>query len=96
MSEIDPNAAAQGRYEGRCRGGAVLASPAQTITIVCDSCGRRVDTPRCDTDPPEAVEMRGIVCPDCDNGEFDLPAYFDRNGIEVSGDPETFKEPSGS
>lgn len=63
---------------------------ADMIIIVCDSCGKAVNTPRCDTDPPNAVEMRGVVCPDCDNGGFDLPVFFDRYGNEVSGDPETF------
>lgn len=61
-----------------------------TITLVCFECGRKVDTPRCDTDPPDAVELHGITCPDCDDGGFDLPSYFDRNGDEVCGDPETF------
>lgn len=64
----------------------------ETIAIICAECGRKVNTPRCDTDPPTAVELRGIVCPDCDNGGFDLPSYFDRDGHEVSGDPNTFKE----
>ena len=63
----------------------------QTITLVCGACKRRVDTPRCDTDPPEAVELHGIVCPDCDNGGFDLPSYFDSQGNEVDGDPLKFE-----
>lgn len=65
----------------------------ETITMVC-TCGKRVDTPRCDTDPPEAVELHGITCPDCDNGGFDLPAYFDAGGREVDGDPMKFMEQS--
>lgn len=64
-----------------------------TIKIVCATCRREVDTPRCDTDPPGAVELRGIVCPDCDTGGFDMPVYYDANGNEVSGDPETFNTP---
>lgn len=65
---------------------------ADTITLVCGSCSKRVETPRCDTDPPQAVELHGIVCPDCDNGGFDLPSYFDAQGREVDGDPMKFME----
>lgn len=60
------------------------------IKIICPICARSVDTPRCDTDPTNAVELRGIVCPDCDAGGFDMPEFRDANGSEVSGDPETF------
>lgn len=67
------------------------------IKIICGSCGLKVDTPRCDTDPPDAVELRGIVCPGCDTGGFDMPEYFNASGVQISGDPETFdthsKEP---
>lgn len=59
---------------------------ADTIRIICATCARSVDTPRCDTDPPDAVVMRGIVCPDCDIGGFDMPEYFDKDGAPVSGD----------
>lgn len=65
---------------------------ADTITIVCPACGTKLDTPRCDTDPPNAAELRGIRCGDCDNGGFDMPEFFDANGEPVSGDPETFAE----
>ena len=61
-----------------------------TIKIICATCRREVDTPRCDTDPPNAVKLCGIVCPDCDTGGFDIPEYYDANGNEVSGDIETF------
>lgn len=62
------------------------------ITLVCPSCSKRVDTPRCATDPPKAVELHGIVCPDCDNGGFDLPSYFDAQGVEIDADPMEFME----
>ena len=72
---------------------------ADVITLVCEKCGRKADTLRCDTDPPEAVEMHGIVCPNCDTGGFDMPEYYDANGAWISGDPDTFgigqKEGSG-
>lgn len=62
----------------------------KTITIVCDTCNLKVDTPRCDTDPPNATELHGIVCGDCDTGGFDLPVFLDKNGEEICGDPTTF------
>lgn len=61
-----------------------------TIKIICATCEIEVDTPRDETDPPNATVLRGIVCPDCDTGGFDMPEYYDKNGREVSGDPETF------
>lgn len=66
---------------------------ADNITIVCATCGLKAHTPRCDTDPPDAVELRGIVCLDCDTGGFDMPEFYDATGAQVSGDPETFNTP---
>lgn len=62
-----------------------------TIKIVCDKCGTSVDTPRTEYDPPEAVELRGTDCPDCDSGGFDLPSYYDANGQQVDGNPDRFQ-----
>lgn len=62
------------------------------IRLICQTCGREVDTPRCETDPPSAVMLTGIVCPDCDNGGFDMPTYFDAAGREISADPERFND----
>lgn len=59
-----------------------------TIRLICSTCQRTVDTPRVDTDPPTAVELRGIVCPECDRGGFDMPEYVDGNGNFVSGEFE--------
>lgn len=61
-----------------------------TIRLVCKTCAVKVDTPRADTDPPSAVEIRGLVCPNCDTGGFDMPEFLNSQGEEVSGDPETF------
>ena len=66
----------------------------ETIKIVCRHCGRAMNTPRCDTDPPTAVELRGIACPECDTGGFDMPEYYDANGTEVDADPMKFMEAS--
>lgn len=60
------------------------------ITMVCAECEKEVITPRVEYDPPEAVELHGTVCPDCDNGGFDQPVYYDRSGNEVEADPERF------
>lgn len=65
---------------------------ADSIKIICPSCGLKVDTPRYDTDLPDAVELRGIVCPECDTGGFDMPEYCDAKGRGVSSDPDTFEE----
>lgn len=60
---------------------------ADRILIVCPSCGKRVSTPRCNTDPASATEVRGIRCIDCDNGGFGLPEFFDAHGNQISGEP---------
>lgn len=70
-----------------------VSAMAETIKIVCAGCGMKVDTPRCDTDPPGAVELRGIKCGDCDDGGFDMPEFFGVDGNVISGDPETFRAP---
>lgn len=54
-----------------------------TIKIICATCDRKVDTPRCDADPKDAVVLRGIVCPDCDTGGVDMPEYYNLAGEEV-------------
>lgn len=57
------------------------------IKIVCPKCNRSTITPRCDYDPLHAVELHGIVCQNCDNGEFDMPEYIDKNGNYICEDP---------
>ena len=64
----------------------------ENITIICATCGLTAHTPRCDTDPPDAVQLRGIVCPDCDTGGFDMPEYFDANGTSISIEFEEAKD----
>lgn len=56
---------------------------AETITIICSVCGLKVDTPRCNDDPKEATELRGVECPDCDTGGFDMPEFYNTLGSLV-------------
>lgn len=60
----------------------------RTIVLVCPKCDKRVETQLQEYDYPEAVELRGISCPDCWNGEFDIPDYRDINGNPVDYDPD--------
>ena len=62
-----------------------------TIKIFCAICDRSVDTPRCNTDPPDAVELHGIVCPDCDTGGYDMPVFIGADGAHISGDADIFQ-----
>jgi len=57
------------------------------ITVECPTCGKKVRSPRQDYDYPEAVRMR-LVCPDCWDGDFDDPTYFDAMGKVVDYDPD--------
>lgn len=58
-----------------------------TLTLSCRKCGKTMQTPRSEHDYPEAVSMR-LDCPDCWNGDFDEPDYFDADGNIVEYDPE--------
>lgn len=62
-----------------------------TITMVCPGCGKRVETPRDETDHPDAAELHGIQCPDCDTGGFDMPVFLNSDGEELCGDPEQWR-----
>lgn len=60
-----------------------------TISIVCGGCGISVDTPRCETDPIDAVKLTGVLCGDCGCGAFDMPVFENADGVEVH-----FEEPT--
>ena len=66
---------------------------AETIDIVCPKCGRRVASNRQSYDYPEAVEMRGITCPDCWSGDQEEPDYRDASGNPVNYDPDLIPLP---
>lgn len=54
------------------------------INLLCGRCGNAVRTPRCDTDPPDAVLLETSYCDLCDvGGEFDSPTHYRRDGSEV-------------
>jgi hypothetical protein len=42
-----------------------------------------------DFDPPGTAVVE-LLCPECNSGDFASPAYFDAQGNELCGDPETF------
>lgn len=64
-----------------------MSSSDATIDCVCVTCGKRVASPRQPYDYPEAVKMV-LKCPDCWDGDFDEPSYFDASGAPVEYDPD--------
>ena len=53
-----------------------------TIIIKCPVCKKQKIIDREPFDPVEAVIME-LYCYECDNGGFDDPAYFDKNGKQI-------------
>lgn len=61
----------------------------ETIAFLCPICGRRDNLDRVDTDPAKAVSAT-LVCPNCDDGDFHSPEFFDaesRHLNEETGEP---------
>lgn len=54
------------------------ASPSR-ILFRCPKCRKKQMVDRDDTDPP-AARLASMVCPDCDDGDFNSPDYFDVGG----------------
>lgn len=52
------------------------------IQLRCHGCGLTVVTPRDVTDPLNAVFIEDW-CPECGNGGFDQPEYFDADGMQI-------------
>lgn len=50
----------------------------KTITLICAQCMRVEAIERTDQDPAAAVSVV-TICPSCDNGEPDVPVYFDKH-----------------
>lgn len=50
-----------------------------TIHFLCPRCLRKSDLSREETDPPNAASAT-LVCPDCDDGDFHSPEFFDIEG----------------
>jgi hypothetical protein len=65
------------------------------IHLECPACGRKMsNVPRCDWDPPDAV-LAVLLCDKskCSAGCKDSGAdYYDANGIELSADPDDWKD----
>lgn len=62
----------------------------EEIPLECLRCGKRVPSPRMSWDPPGAVLAKS-TCPRClDKGHGREPEffYYDRDGKELSADPE--------
>ena len=63
----------------------------ETVRLECPKCGFWKRSPLDDDfDPPGTVLVK-LTCPDCNQGDFASPTYFDAQGKELCGDPETFK-----
>lgn len=55
------------------------------IVLHCPACESREVTTRSKDDPERATVMV-IICPDCDDGDFYAPVYFDDEGKELKFD----------
>lgn len=62
-----------------------MHSVTDKYTISCHHCQKTVIVDRDPTDPVSSVRAE-IICPDCDDGDFDFPKYFDKDGNEVEFD----------
>jgi hypothetical protein len=56
------------------------------LLLRCPKCRREMPVARADYDYPEAVRME-IVCPECDDGDFHEPFYYDAQGKQICRDP---------
>jgi hypothetical protein len=52
------------------------------VTLRCPDCGKSEKHPRAPIDPP-GTEVVEIICYDCDDGDYHIPAYFDKDGKEI-------------
>jgi len=57
------------------------------LLLRCPKCRRTQHTDRQEHDYPEAVRLE-IVCPECDDGDFHEPFYYDENGKHICRDPD--------
>ncbi len=72
-----------------------MTSTKKTITKICPACKKKVDAPRCDYDPPDAVTMT-IECSNCSPSPFkgvDV-VYRNSKGRKIVVEP-MFKIPKG-
>lgn len=60
------------------------------ITIRCPGCSKCMRIPRGDYDPIRAAYFT-IPCPQCDDGDFHEPHYFDCDDREILWEPEWMK-----
>jgi hypothetical protein len=63
----------------------------ELLPISCPECGRKTNSPRCETDPRAAVRAE-ILCPDCVGGDFGGTTYFDAQDLELLPGPDGCEE----
>ena len=57
----------------------------EQINLLCPKCDSYETINRLRGDPLRAVSI-SMICPDCDDGDFYAPTYYDSAGNEVSFD----------
>lgn len=68
------------------------AESGKEITVICakEGCPRTRKVDREPIDPKTAVAIE-ILCPWHEDSEFETPVYYDKEGNELSNDPEDYK-----
>lgn len=52
------------------------------MALECPKCAKAGEDHRRPGDPSRAVKMV-IICPDCDDGGFHEPSYYNADGVEL-------------
>lgn len=56
--------------------------PVERVTLFCPSCKSWKLVEKHESDPEGTSEVH-VLCPDCHDGEFDDPRYFNSHGDEL-------------
>jgi hypothetical protein len=56
---------------------------AKQITFRCPKCRTQREGKRLDEFDPEDADIIEIICPQCDDGDFHAPVYFNTQGNEM-------------
>lgn len=57
-------------------------APRDDVLLRCPKCGREKSAARDSTDPP-GTSLVVLQCPECVQGDFDVPGYYDAEGNEL-------------